>query len=92
MSPSSPFVDPGTGSIALERVVAEAIPVAKLIGLFVGVALVPLGLGFLLGGASPLGALLTLVAQFVLAIGSAVVLMHVVVRGVRLAERSPDTR
>lgn len=85
MPPSSPFVDPGTGAIDVGRVVAEAIPVAKLVGLFLAVALVPLSFGFLLGP-SPPAALFTLVAQFVLAVGSAVVLVHVVVRGVRLAD------
>lgn len=86
MPPSTPFVDPATGTLDTSRILVEAIPLAKLIGLFVGIALVPFAFVFLLGEHSVLGVLLTIVAQFVLAIGSGIVLLYIVVRAIRLAD------
>jgi hypothetical protein len=87
MSPSTPFVDRSTGKLNVSQILVEAIPLAKLVGLFVGVALAPLVLAFLVDGTnSALGAFFTLVAQFVLAVGTGVVLLYVVVRGMHLAE------
>lgn len=80
MSPSGPFFD-DTGALDVGRLNAELVPIAKLVAVFGAVAAVP----FLLAVAS--GALVfTLLSQFVLAVGSAVVLIHVVVRGVELAD------
>lgn len=50
MPPSTPFVDRATGALDTDQILAEAIPIAKLIGLFVAIALVPLAIVFLLGG------------------------------------------
>ncbi len=86
MAPSRPFVDPGTGQLDVEQILAEAIPLAKLAGLFVLVALVPFAFVFLFGGPSGLGAIFALAAQFVIAVGSGIVLLYVVARGVQLAE------
>lgn len=85
MSSSTPFVDP-TGTLDADQILAEAIPLAKLVGLVVGVALVPFAVVFLLGLRSGIGLLFTLVGQFVLAVGSGIVLMYVVARGVQLAD------
>ena len=68
------------------RIIAEAIPLAKLVGLVAAVALIPL-LPLLLGIRSGVGLVFTLVGQFVLAVGSGIVLMYVVARGVQLADR-----
>jgi hypothetical protein len=85
MSPSTPFVDWETGTLDTDRIILEAIPLAKLIGLFVGIALVPLAVVFLLGAQSVVGVLFTLAAQFVLAVGASIVLIYVVARGTQLA-------
>lgn len=74
MSPSPPFVDSGTGTIDTAQILAEVIPLAKLVGVFVALALVPSALVFFTLGNSALGAIFTVIAQFVLAIGSGIVL------------------
>lgn len=84
MQPSSPFVDRENGTIDVGRVLVEAEPVARLVALFAGLAFVPMLLAFA-AGPSPLAALFTVLGQFVLAVGAGVVLIHVVVRGTRLA-------
>lgn len=87
MSSSNLFVDRATGSIDTDQIIAEAIPIATLIGLFVAVALVPLVLAFLLGDVlSVLGALFMLVTQFVLAVGASIVLLYVIARAIQLAD------
>lgn len=85
MSPSTPFIDPETGSLDIDRIQAEAYPLAGLIMLFGGLALIPF-VFTLLFGASPLGIVFTIIAQFVLAIGTGIVLIYVVARGVQIAE------
>jgi hypothetical protein len=84
MAPSSPFVAPD-GTIETERVLAEAVPLARLIGLVVVAALPPYAVVFLFAGDSLLGQLLAVVGQFVLAVGAGVVLIHAVTRAIRLA-------
>lgn len=85
MPPSTPFVDRESGSIDTDQLLGEAVPLAKLIGLVVAIALVPLSMVFLLAGHSPVGVLFTLLAQFVLAVGAGIVLMYVVSRGMHLS-------
>jgi hypothetical protein len=63
----------------------EAIPLAKLIGVFVAIALVPFAMVFLLGGRSTAGMLFALAGQFVLAVGSGIVLMYVISRAIQLS-------
>lgn len=86
MPPSDLFVDRVTREIDFDRVVAEAIPIATLIGVFVTLVLVPLAIVFLVGSNSIVGLLFTLLALFVLAVGAGVVLLYVIVRGIRLAD------
>ena len=85
MAPATPFVDPDTGRLDTDQLLYEAVPLAKLIALFAAVALVPFAVLFLLGPTGPLGALVGLLAQFVLAVGGAVVLMYVIARAQALA-------
>ncbi|MBV0901993.1 hypothetical protein [Haloarcula salina] len=82
----SPFVDPATGDLNVAQILSESRPLAKLIGAFVAVALVPYALVYLALGSSPLGAVLALLGQFVLAVGTGIVLMYVVARGRHLAD------
>lgn len=86
MSPSTPFVDRESATVDTDQILAEAIPIAMLIGLFLGIALIPLALVFLLGGGSLFGVLLVIVAQFILAVGASIVLMYVIVRALQLAD------
>lgn len=86
MSPSTPFIT-ADGQIDTAQVLAEAIPIAKLIVLVVAVALVPALFVFTLGGSSPVGIVFLIAMQFVLAVGGAIVLMYVVTRAIQLAER-----
>lgn len=80
-----PFIDQNTGSLDYDQIRAEAFPLAGLIALFAGLALVPFIAVFLFAGNSPLGFLFTIAAQFILAIGAGVVLMYVIARAIQLA-------
>lgn len=86
MPRSTPFVDRETGTIDTAQILVEAIPLAKLIGVFVAIALVPFAMAFLLGGRSAAGAVFAFAGQFVLAVGSGIVLMYVVSRAIQLSE------
>lgn len=85
MQPSPPFVDPDTGALDTTQIKAEVLPLAGLIALFAGLALVPFVVVFLFAGNSALGVLFTIVAQLILAIGAGIVLMYVIARGIQLA-------
>lgn len=85
MSKSPPFVDRDTGSLDTDQILAEAFPLAGLVALFAGLALVPFVIAFLVGRNAALGFLFTLVAQLILAVGAGVVLIYVVARGIQLA-------
>ena len=87
MPPSPPFVDRATGTVDTDQILAEAVPLAKLIGVFVALALVPLILVILLAGNSLVGMLLAVVAQFILAIGAGIVLLYIIARGIHLADK-----
>jgi len=85
MSDGPPFVDPETGALDTAQIRTEAYPLAGLVMLFGAVALVPFVLSLFARG-SPLTILFTIVAQFVLAIGTGLVLIYVVARGTQLAD------
>lgn len=85
MEPSTPFVDRESGQLNVEQIIGEAVPVGKLVGLFVAVALVPILFAVLTGGI--FGGLMFLIAQFVLAIGSALTLMYIIVRALQIADQ-----
>ena len=88
MPPSAPFVDRGTGTIDATQILVEAIPLAKLIGLFVAIALIPFTLVFLLDSNALAGVVFSLVGQFILAVGTGIVLMYTISRAIQLsAER-----
>lgn len=84
MSPPPPFIDQNTGSLDTSQIREEAFPLARLIALFVGLALVPFLFVILVSGNSALGLLLTVVAQFILAVGTGIVLMYIIARGLQL--------
>jgi hypothetical protein len=80
---SPPFLDQEAGELDMSQIWTEAIPLAGLVALFGGLALVPFLVALLLGG-NGFAFLFTLLAQFVLAVGAGIVLMYVVARGVAL--------
>jgi hypothetical protein len=86
MSPSVPFIDPETGALDTAQIRNEAYPLAGLILLFVGLALIPFLFVLLLFGNSLLGFLFTLVTQFVLAVGTGIVLIYIIARAIQLAD------
>lgn len=83
MSPSTPFVDHDEWTLDLREIVAEAIPLATLIGMVGIVAAIPLAIAIWIGIA-PL--VMTLLAQFVLAVGAGVVLLYIVARAIHLSD------
>ncbi|MFA9517406.1 hypothetical protein ACERIT_09350 [Halopenitus sp. H-Gu1] len=85
MPSTTPFIDSVTGELDRAQVLSEAIPIGKLIGLFVTLSLVPFGLVFLALGSSPVGEVLVILGQFILAVGTGIVLMYVVARGTQLS-------
>jgi len=91
MSPSRPFFDSPSGEFDTGQILYEAIPLAKLVAAVGAVALVPWLMGWLmleLVVLTPrIGIVFTLATQFVLAVGSGLVLIYVVVRANQLAEQ-----
>lgn len=87
MSSSRLFFD--GDSLDVDAVLAEAAPLARLVAAVGAVALVPVALQWLLietlGFVSVFASLLSVATQFVLAVGTGVVLLYVVVRGNELA-------
>jgi len=86
MTSEVPFVDTETATLDFAQIMVESLPLAKLIGLFVAIALVPFTVVFFFGGRSGLGLLFALLGQFILAIGSGITLIYVVARGISLAD------
>jgi hypothetical protein len=84
MPSDPPFIDPTSRSLDTDQILYEAIPIASLIALFAGTALLPLLLVLAVGGGL-LGAVFTAAAQFVLAVGAGVVLLYVIVRADQLS-------
>jgi hypothetical protein len=82
---SPPFVDAETSAIDTAQPLVEIVPLARLILVFVGIAFVPLALTFFVLGDSIVGVVVTALAQFVLAVGTGIVLMYAVARGIDLA-------
>lgn len=80
-----PFTEPETGALDFQEILSESIPLAKLIGLFGGLSLVPFSLVFLTFDSSAVGGLMVVLGQFILAVGAGVVLMYVIARGSQLS-------
>lgn len=87
MPPSRLFVDPETGELDTDQILTEAIPLAKLLALAVAAALIPFVLGLAVietGVLVVIGELFILVAQFVLAVGTGIVLLYIISRAIQL--------
>ena len=85
MPSARPFIDPATGDVNTAQIVSEAVPLAKLIGVFVAGSLLPYAIVFFGSESSALGGLVALLGDFILAVGAGVVLMYVIARGIQLA-------
>jgi len=83
---SPPFIDQESGELDLSQIRAEAFRLAGLIVLFGGVALLVFLLTLLVAGNAVLAGFLTVLLQFVLAVGTGIVLMYVIGRGIQLAD------
>lgn len=86
MSKTPPFIDPATGELDTDQIRAEAYPLTGLVGLFAGLAFVPFLFVILFAGNSTLGMVLTLLSQLIIAIGTGIILMYVIARGIQLAD------
>jgi hypothetical protein len=82
---TAPFIDPVSSELELRQIFRESVPLLALVVLFGGLALLPFLVALLVAGNSPLGLLLTLLSQLILAVGTGVVLIYVVARGVQLS-------
>jgi len=91
MSPSRPFFESPSGEFDTGQILYEAIPLAKLVAGIGVVALLPQLVHWLfveLVSLTPaLAVVFTLATQFVLAVGTGLVLMYVVVRANQLADQ-----
>lgn len=83
---SPPFIDQESGELDISQIRAEVFRLAGLIVLFGGVALLVFLITLLVAGNAMLAGLLTVVLQFVLAVGTSIVLMYVIGRGIQLAD------
>ncbi|QSG15968.1 hypothetical protein [Halapricum desulfuricans] len=89
MSSSPPFVDMDTGTFDFEQIWREAYPILGLVLLFGVLGLLPfyVGASFTVsyGVGSLIGSVLTWLGQLILAVGSGIVLMYVIVRAIQLS-------
>lgn len=83
MPSTPPFIDQTTGQFDTDQIIKESIPLSKLIAAIGVIALVPFGIATTFG---LFEGLLVLLTQFVLAVGSGVVLLYVITRAIQLAE------
>lgn len=88
MSPSRPFFEPPSGELDTEQIFDEALPLGKLIGAIGVIALIPVLLRILLldliGITPVIEVIFTLAVQFILAIGTGLVLIYVIMRSNQL--------
>ena len=86
MPSETPFVNPRTNELDTEQILREAIPLAKLVAVVAAAALLPFLFVVLLGAGSTLGTVFVFAAQFVLAVGTGLVIMYVVARARALGD------
>ena len=82
--PSRPLFIDSDGTIEIDRIVAEAIPLSKLIGVMGLVAVVPFAIA---SEVAVLRGLFIALTQFVLAVGSGLVLLYIITRAMQLTEQ-----
>ncbi|RZV12495.1 hypothetical protein BDK88_1406 [Natrinema hispanicum] len=88
MSPPKPFLSP-SGELNTDQILDEALPLAKLIGAVVVAAFLPilaLRLTEFVVDFSVLRFIFMLAAQFILAVGSGIVLLYIIIRANQLLD------
>jgi hypothetical protein len=85
MPADRPFIVSGSATLNTDQIIRESIVLAKLIAAVGAVGLVPFAVAVLFGGRGGLGLVFMLLGQFILAVGTGLVLIYVVARGVTLA-------
>lgn len=85
MPSTTVFVDQETGELDTDQILTEAIPIAKLIALFVAISIIPLRILLAVGLPPLVETILALLAQFVLAVGTGMVLLYTISRAIQLA-------
>jgi hypothetical protein len=83
-----PFIDPESGELDLGQIRTEIFPLAGLIVLFGGLTMLVFLITLFVAGNSLLAGVFTVVSQFILAVGTGIVLMYVIARGIQLADRA----
>lgn len=83
---SRPFIDPELGELDFDQLRAEVVPHAGLVLLFGSLALLAFLLMLPFAENAMLVGLLSVVTQFVLAVGAGIVLIYVIARGIQLAD------
>lgn len=83
MSSSPLFIEHSTGTLDTDKIITESIPLTKLIGLVGVVALIPFAVASTFRVFEGIFILLT---QFILAVGSGIVLLYIITRAIQLAE------
>jgi hypothetical protein len=83
---SPPFINQASGELDLGQIREEVFPLAGLIVLFGGLALLPFLFALLVAGNSLLAGAFTVLSQFILAVGTGIVLLYVIARGSQLAD------
>jgi hypothetical protein len=81
-----PFIDQESEELDLGQIRTEVFPLAGLIVLFGGMALLVFVITLLVAGNTLLAGLFTVVSQFILAVGTGIVLIYVIARGIQLAD------
>jgi hypothetical protein len=85
--PSPPFIDEESGELNLGQIRQEVFRLSGFIVLFGGLALLVYLITLLFVGNSLLGGVFIILTQFILAVGTCIVLMYVIGRGIQLADR-----
>lgn len=83
---SPPFIDVDSGELDLGQIREEVIRLAALVVLFGGLALLVFLIALLVPGNSLLTGALVVLTQFIVAVGTGIVLMYIIARGIQLAD------
>ncbi|MFC4246641.1 hypothetical protein ACFOZ7_06475 [Natribaculum luteum] len=85
MPPNRLFFDPKTGDVDTDWILEEAVPIAKLVLVFGAIAALSFLLASIFSG-SGISLLFAVAGQFVVAVGTGVVLLYVIVRARQLGD------
>ena len=84
MSSSTLFIDSTSGTLDTDQLIREAIPLGKLIGSLGLIALIPFAIA---STTRIFQGMFILLTQFLLAVGSALVLLYIITRAIQMSEQ-----